>query len=44
MLLAVLSILNFKVFSSYIASILLLGIGVSFLFKGIIDKLNQLFS
>ena len=40
MLLAVLFILDFKAFSGYIASKLLLGIGVSFLFGGIMEKLN----
>jgi len=44
MLLAVLFILNPKAFYSYIASVLLLGIGVGFLFRGIIEKLNQLSS
>ena len=36
MFLAVLSTLNPKVFGGYIASRLLLGVGVSFLFRGII--------
>ena len=40
MLLAVLSILDFKAFSHYIISILLLGTGVGFLFKGIIKKIK----
>jgi hypothetical protein len=40
MLLAVLSILDPKAFYNYITSVLLLGIGVSFLFRGIIEKLN----
>jgi len=40
MLLAVLSILDPKAFYGYIASVLLLGIGVSFLFRDIIEKLN----
>ena len=42
MLLAVLSTLNSKAFGGYITSILLLGVGVGFLFKGIIEKLNRL--
>ena len=42
-LLAVLSALDPKVFSSYIISGLLLGVGISFLFRGIIEKLNWLF-
>ena len=41
-LLVVLSALNPKAFGGYITSILPLGIGVGFLFKGIIEKLNQL--
>ena len=40
MLLAVLFILDFKAFGGHIASILLLNIGVGFLFRGIIEKLN----
>ena len=40
MLLAVSSILDPNAFCSYITSVLLLGIGVSFLFRGIIEKLN----
>ena len=40
--LIVLSVLNPKAFGGYIASVLPLGIGVGFLFKGIIEKLNQL--
>ena len=43
-LLAVLSVLNPKVFSSCIANKLLSGAGVGFLFGGIIEKLNQLSS
>ena len=39
-LLVILSTLNSKVFGGCIASILLLGVGVGFLFKGIIEKLN----
>jgi hypothetical protein len=42
MLLAVLSTLDPKAFNSRIASGLLLGIGVGFLFRGIVKKLNQL--
>jgi len=44
MLLAVLSTLDPKAFYSYIASVLPLGIGVGFLFRGIIEKLNRLSS
>ena len=33
-----------KAFSGYIISILPLGIGISFLFRGIIEKLNRLSS
>ena len=44
MLLVVLSALNPEAFGGYIASILLLGAGVGFLFRGIIEKLNQLSS
>ena len=36
----VLSVLNPKAFSGYIASILLLSTGVSFLFRGIIKKIK----
>ena len=43
-LLAVLSILDPKVFYNSITSLLLLGIGVSLLFKGIIEKLGRLSS
>jgi hypothetical protein len=43
-LLAVLSILNAEVFGGYIASVLPSGIDIGFLFKGIIEKLNQLSS
>ena len=39
-LLVVLSVLNPKAFSSYIASILLLSIDIGFLFKGIIKKIK----
>jgi hypothetical protein len=39
-LLAVLSALDPKAFYSCIASVLLLGIGVGFLFRDIIEKLN----
>ena len=42
MLLAVLSILDSEAFGGYITSILPLGVGVGFLFRGIIKKLNQL--
>ena len=42
-LLVVLSVLNLKAFGGYIISVLLLGIGVGFLFRGIIEKLNWLF-
>jgi len=42
MLLAVSFILDPKAFYSYIAGVLLLGIGVGFLLKGIIEKLNRL--
>ena len=38
MLLAVLSILDPKAFYGYITSVLPLGIGVSFLFRGIVDS------
>ena len=44
MLLVVLSALDPKAFYGYIASVLLLGIGVGFLFRGIIEKLNRLSS
>jgi len=44
MLLAVLFILDLKVFYSCIASVLPSSIGVGFLFGGIIEKLNQLSS
>jgi len=44
MLLVVLSILDLKAFYGYIASVLPLSIGVGFLFKGIIEKLNRLYS
>ena len=40
----VLSALDPKAFGSYIANILLSGTGVGFLFKGIMEKLNQLSS
>ena len=40
MLLAVLSILDPKAFYSRIASVLPLGVGVGFFFRGIIEKLN----
>jgi hypothetical protein len=43
-LLVVLSILDPKAFYGYITSVLLLGIGVGFLFGGIIEKLNRLSS
>ena len=43
-LLVVLSILNPKAFGSYIANKLLLGAGVGFLFRGIVEKLNRLSS
>ena len=43
-LLVVLSILNLKVFNSYITNRLPLGVGVGFLFGGIIEKLNWLSS
>jgi len=39
-LLAVLFTLNPKVFYSCIANILLLGAGIGFLFRGIVEKLN----
>jgi len=42
--LVVLSTLDPKAFSGYIISILTLGVGVGFLFRGIIEKLNQLSS
>jgi hypothetical protein len=44
MLLAVSFILDPKAFYGHIASVLPLGIGVSFLFKGIVEKLNRLSS
>jgi len=44
MLLVVSFILDSKAFYNYIASVLLLGIGVGFLFRGIIEKLNRLSS
>jgi len=44
MLLAVSSVLDPKAFCGCIASVLLLGIGVGFLFGGIIGKLNRLSS
>ena len=44
MLLAVSSILDPKAFGGIIASALPLGIGISFLFRGIIEKLNRLSS
>ena len=44
MLLVVLSILDPKAFGGYIANILLSGIGIGFLFRGIIEKLNRLSS
>ena len=43
-LLAVSSTLDPKAFGGYIASVLPSGIGVGFLFKGIIEKLNRLSS
>jgi len=42
--LAVLSALDPKAFSSYIISVLPLGVGVGFLFRGIVEKLNRLSS
>ena len=39
-LLAVLSTLNPKAFSGYITSVLLLGTGIGFLFRGIIRKIK----
>ena len=36
----VLSVLNPKAFSSYITSILPSGVGVGFLFRGIIEKIK----
>jgi len=42
--LAVSSTLDPEAFGSYIVSVLLSGIGVGFLFRGIIEKLNQLSS
>ena len=44
MLLAVSSALDPKAFGGYIASVLLSGVGVGFLFRGIIEKLSQLSS
>ena len=44
MLLAVSSTLDPKAFGGYIASVLLLGIGVGFLFRDIIENLNRLSS
>ena len=44
MFLAVSPILDPKAFSGYIVSVLLSGIGVSFLFGGIVEKLNRLSS
>jgi hypothetical protein len=44
MLLAVLSALDAEVFSGCITSVLPLGVGVGFLFGGIIEKLNRLSS
>ena len=44
MLLVVLSALDSKAFGGYIANVLLLGIGVGFLFGGIVEKLNWLSS
>jgi hypothetical protein len=44
MLLVVSSTLNPKAFYGYIASVLSSGIGVGFLFRGIIEKLNRLSS
>ena len=44
MFLAVSSILDPKAFSGYIISVLLLSIGVGFLFRGIIEKLDWLSS
>jgi len=44
MLLAVSSALDPKVFCSYITSVLLSGVGVGFLFGGIVGKLNRLSS
>ena len=43
-LLAISSVLNPKAFCSYITSVLLSGVGVGFLFKDIIEKLNPLSS
>jgi hypothetical protein len=43
-LLVVLSVLDSKAFGGYIASVLPSGVGVGFLFRGIIKKLNQLSS
>ena len=42
MLLVVLSTLDSKTFCGYIASVLPSGVGVGFLFKGIVEKLKQL--
>jgi len=42
--LAVLSTLDPKAFGGYIISVLLLGAGIGFLFRGIIEKLNRLSS
>ena len=44
MLLAVSSTLDPKAFSGYIASVLPSGVGVGFLFGGIVEKLNRLSS
>ena len=44
MLLAVLSTLDPKAFGGRIASVLPLGAGVGFLFRGIVEKLNRLSS
>ena len=44
MLLVVLSTLNPKAFCGRITSVLLLGVGVGFLFGDIIEKLNRLSS
>jgi len=42
--LAVLFVLDPKIFSGYIINVLLLGAGVGFFLKNIIKKLNQLSS
>ena len=44
MFLVVSPTLDPKAFGGRIVSVLLLGVGVSFLFRGIIEKLNQLSS